>query len=178
MKLYLHHTCPCCGSKIYVTNRGYHCSNCDFHIKGYICNRHISIEDAEAILNEENPILDGFATDDGKIFSSIPVIKGNTVILDNTVFKCNTSLGMGRIIVGRRFFICEHFFQCNIACPFNKSNKYRIRRSIDGKMLTVDDIRNLCMNGKVFIQTYSEFGDINYRLLTFTPSFGKSIIKS
>lgn len=178
MKLYLRHSCPCCGSKIYVTNKGYHCSKCDFYIKGYICNRHISLEEAEAIVNHDSSILDGFSTDDGKIFSSIPVIKGNTVVLDNTVFKCNSSKGMGRVIVGRRFFVCEHFFQCNVKCPFNKSNKYRVRRSIDGKMLTVNNIRNLCTTGKVLIRTYSESGDINYKLLSYIPSFDKLIIKS
>lgn len=167
MKLYLRHSCPCCGSKIYVTNKGYHCSKCDFFIKGYICNRHISLEEAEAVLNNENPILDGFSTDDGKMFSSIPVVKGCSVVLDNTVFVCHTPHGDGRIVVGKRFFKCENKFNCVLPCIFNISSLHHIRRSIDGHMFTANDIHTLFINGQVCIQSFTTNGDIKKRLISF-----------
>lgn len=165
MKLFLKHTCPCCGSKVYVTNKGYHCSNCNFFVKGYICNRHISIDDAEAILNGEHIILDGFSTDNGKIFSSIPVVHDNTVVLDNTVFRCDTSYGIGRVIVGRRFFKCERSFVCNQECPFTKNSHFR--RSIDGHMITVKDIVDLLTSGRLLIQTYSDTGNVTHKLFLY-----------
>lgn len=168
MKLFLKNLCPCCGGSVYVTNRGYHCSMCDFHIPGYICNRHISQSEADDIIGGERIILDGFSKDNGAIFSSIPVISGNTVMLDNTVYRCNREQNeeKARVIVGRRFFKCERNSTCHSHCPFARKNNFR--RTIDGHMVTVDDINTLIKQGELIMETFTENGEITYKEIHYS----------
>lgn len=162
MKDYLKHACPCCGGKVYVYNKGFHCEQCNFHIPGFICNRHISKEEAEKILAGKKVILDGFSTSEEKIFSSIPVIEGETVRLDNTIALCHKNPEFqGRIVVGKRFFKCENADRCFASCLFR--GKYHLRRTIDGHMITFDDIRVLLHYGDVVLDTYSKSGDMSMR---------------
>jgi len=162
MKDYLKYSCPCCGGKVYVYNKGFHCEQCNFHIPGFICNRHISKEEAEKILAGKKVILDGFSTSDEKIFSSIPVIEGETVRLDNTIALCHKNPNFqGRIVVGKRFFKCENADRCFASCLFR--GKYHLRRTIDGHMITFDDIRVLLHYGDVVLDTYSKSGDMSIK---------------
>lgn len=167
MKVFLKGKCPCCGKGVVITNKGYHCTSCSFQIPGYICNRHISPSEASAIINDKRIILDGFASDDGKIFSSIPVLFNDTVRLDNTIVRCYNRYNeeRGRIIVGRRFFKCENNGKCRNDCPFVKGNK--LRRSIDGHMVTYDDVVKLFKFGSLRIKTYSDNGEVTYKTLSY-----------
>ena len=69
-KVYLSNKCPICGNKIYLNSHGYRCERCSFHIKNYICNRHLTIEEVEDILAGKQIILDGFSSNMGEVFSS------------------------------------------------------------------------------------------------------------
>ena len=102
-KVYLTASCPVCGKRIFLNSHGYQCEGCTFHISNFICNRRMTTQEVEKILRSEKIILDGFSTNAGRIFSSIPVIDGNEVRLDNTV---SYRPGIGRVIVGTRTFVC------------------------------------------------------------------------
>ena len=102
MKDYLKTCCPICGRNMYVYQYGYRCERCGFTIQAFICNRHINRDEAESIILHDTNILDGFSKNDGKVFSSIPVIKGSTVTLDNTI--CHCWYGGGRLYVDTKWF--------------------------------------------------------------------------
>lgn len=138
MRVYLKGRCPICGRRMYVYQYGYRCESCGFKVKAFICNRYISQEDAEAILYKNDVILDGFSQKDGKVFSSIPVIDGESVVLDNTICRC--PFNGGRIYVDSKWFKCDKRDKCQHPCFFKHSN---VRRCYDGHLLSVDEVRNL-----------------------------------
>jgi hypothetical protein len=148
-RIYLLSRCPVCGNKIFLNSHGYQCESCDFHIPNYICNRRIAIEEAEFILSDRKIILDGFSTNAGLVFSSIPVVKGNTIYLDNTVANIT---GLGRIIVGNRGFVCDK--------DKNRQRSHlRIKRMYNGHMLTVEEVNILLRNGCIIINTFDDKGN-------------------
>ena len=139
MKDYLKTCCPICGRNMYVYQYGYRCERCGFTIQAFICNRHINRDEAESIILHDTNILDGFSKNDGKVFSSIPVIKGSTVTLDNTI--CHCWYGEGRIYVDTKWFKCDKRNICQRPCFFAHANG--IRRCYDGHLLTISEIREL-----------------------------------
>lgn len=155
MKEYLKHRCPRCGGLMYVSKKGYRCCNCDFVIPGYICNRHFSKDDAEAILSGSRVILDGFATNAGKAFTSIPMICGNTIRLEQNIAQCNHRRANGMISVNRLFFHCTNSKCCKTACMFARN--VQLRRTIDGHMITFAEITELLRRGSVVFNTFSDF---------------------
>ena len=147
-KEYLSAHCPYCGSRIYRNSHGYQCEHCNFQVKNYICNRHLNKEEMEKVLMGEEIIVDGFSTNTGKIFSSIPVIQNYTIVLDNTI----ALLQQGRIVVGTKSFVCEPFQR-------EKSIKFRVQRMYNGHQITVGEIKTLLQQGKVVIDTLDESGN-------------------
>lgn len=158
MKKSLSGRCPQCGAEIRLTNKGYQCSQCGFHIPGYVCNRHFSPEEADDVLHGKAVILDGFSTNSGQMFSSVPYIEGNTVRVNNTIAICQRQEGCtARIVVGRRFFKCERSFDCGKRCRLHDCG---LHRTVDGHMFTVDDIQTLVENGSVTFVGYDEYGNM------------------
>lgn len=114
MKNYLNHICPVCQHKIYIANNRYQCSHCSFYIPGFLINRHITRYDAEQILSGERVILDGFSDRKGKMFSSAPVIMGNTIILNTEIFFCYRKGNRfdNEMIFQGKVFIQGYSFRC------------------------------------------------------------------
>lgn len=156
-KIYLNTSCPKCGKRIFLNSHGYQCENCSFHILGFICNRRMTAPEVEKILSGEEIILDGFSTNAGKVFSSIPVIDGNEVRLDNTI---GYSPGIGRVIVGTRSFVCES--RNNLF-----KRKFKVQRIYNGHSITVNEMKILLQEGNVVLDTFDEEGNLQRQRLSF-----------
>lgn len=128
-KIYLSSFCPICEEKIFMNSHGHQCECCSFNFTYYICNRYIEKDEAEVILSGERIILDGFSTNSGHVFSSIPVLDGNSIRLDNTIDYIS---GIGRIIVGNKSFTNSE-----------QPHKLRIQRMYNGHRLTISEIKIL-----------------------------------
>ncbi|WP_449022093.1 hypothetical protein [Prevotella jejuni] len=143
-KIYLSSFCPICEEKIFMNSHGHQCECCSFNFTYYICNRYIEKDEAEVILSGERIILDGFSTNSGHVFSSIPVLDGNSIRLDNTIDYIS---GIGRIIVGNKSFTNSE-----------QPHKLRIQRMYNGHRLTISEIKILLHEGTVLIDTLDEKG--------------------
>ena len=80
-------TCPLCGKNVVRGKYGYGCmgykDGCSFRIGGEICNREITLEDAQILLASGiTPILGGFVSKGGKQFSGRLKIDGDRVVFD------------------------------------------------------------------------------------------------
>lgn len=148
-KTYLSAHCPVCGKRIYINSHGYQCEGCHFRIPNYICNRHIEKEEAEAILDGKKIILDGFSTNAGLVFSSIPVIDGDTIRLDNTVANIP---GVGRIIVDSKGFVSD-------SKGDSQHGRLRIQRMYNGHMLTIEEVNILLQDGTIALKTFDNEGN-------------------
>lgn len=145
-KIYIRGRCPVCNGHLFVNQFGYQCEECSFSIPMFICNRHITITEAEEILQGQKLILDGFSKGNGIVFSSIPVIKDSTIILDNTISSC-PQMGGGRIYVDTRFFRCSLHGICQKSCCFAKN--FGIRRCYNGHLITTEEILRLVLFKKI-----------------------------
>lgn len=105
--------------------------------------------EVEKVLNGEIIILDGFSSNSGKGFSSIPVIAGSGVRLDNTVV---TDSVLGRIIVGARWFV-------RAAEDGRQRSKLKIRRIYNGHIITADEVKTLLHEGCVVLDTFDAEGN-------------------
>lgn len=152
-KEYLSIPCPACGRRIYLNSHGYQCEACMFHIKNYICNRRIAKHEAESIVMGKRIILDGFSSNAGEVFSSIPVIRGHTVMLDNTVVFLPNH---GRIVARARYFVCENS---------DGRGSFRVQRMYNGHSVTADEVVDLIRHGKVCFESYDEKGNKNISML-------------
>lgn len=156
-KVYLTASCPVCGKRIFLNSHGYQCEDCTFHISSFICNRRMTALEVEKIVRGEKIILDGFSTNAGRIFSSIPVIDGNEVRLDNTV---SYSPGIGRVVVGTRTFVCANL-------EGQPRSKLKIQRIYNGHMVTPDEVKVLLHQGSVILDTLDEEGNPLQQRLSF-----------
>lgn len=143
MKEYLKGRCPICKGQLFVNQFGYQCEDCSFTIPKFICNRNITIYEAEKILQGERIILDGFSKRDGKVFSSIPVVRDSSISLDNTISQC-PQLGGGRIYVDAKYFRCSLHGTCSKHCCF--ANIPGVRRCYNGHLITVEEILRLILH--------------------------------
>jgi hypothetical protein len=84
-------------------------------------------------LNGKKIILDGFSTNAGLVFASIPVISGDTVRLDNTVANIPE---IGRISVDRKGFVSERN-------GYSQQGRLRIQRMYNGHVLTFEEVNLL-----------------------------------
>ena len=146
---------------MYVYQYGYRCESCGFKVKAFICNRYISQEDAEAILYKKDVILDGFSHKDGKIFTSIPVFNGESVVLDNTICRC--PINEGRIYVDSKWFKCDKRDKCQHPCFFKHSH---VRRCYDGHLLSVEEVRNLIDKKTLDFEVRDIEGNLHTRTLS------------
>lgn len=156
-KIYLTTSCPVCGKRIFLNSHGYQCESCTFHIPSFVCNRRMTAQEIEKILSGEKIILDGFSTNSGRIFSSIPVIDNGEVRLDNTV---DNSLDIGRVVVGTRTFVCANL-------EGQPRSKLKIQRIYNGHMVTPDEVKVLLHQGSVILDTFDEEGNPLQQRLSF-----------
>lgn len=156
-KMYLTTSCPVCGKRIFLNSHGYQCEGCIFHIPSFICNRRMAIHEVEKILSGEKIILDGFSSNAGRVFSSIPVLDRGEVRLDNTV---DNSPDIGRVIVGTRTFVCANL-------EGQPRSKLKIQRIYNGHTVTPDEIKILLHEGSVTLDTLDEEGNPLRQRLSF-----------
>lgn len=155
-KSHLSSPCPVCGERIVMNSHGYQCECCSFNFSYYICNRYIDKREAEIILTGERIILDGFSTNSGHVFSSIPVLDGNSIRLDNAIDYIS---GIGRIIVGNKSFTNSE-----------QPHRLRIQRMYNGHRLTISEIKILLHEGTVLIDTFDEKGNETKSILQYMKS--------
>lgn len=175
---YLTHTCPKCGGRIRVTRRGYTCENafreqerCDFTIRKVICNREISVQEAEDFLDGKRNVLDGFVTKAGKTFSSIlSYTESSGVHLNSRIGKC-PKCG-GDIHVGIKAYNCSNFVNPQKQCDF------RIWRQHWGHNVTPTEAQQILEKGQTDeVIAFSMFnGNQTTGRLTYNENF-KIIIK-
>lgn len=170
MKRYLQSTCPFCGHRMLVTSHGYKCECCTFVFPQFVCNRHISEKEACDVINGKRTVLDGFATNDGRSFSSILVIEGHRVLADNTVCYCQRISGNGRIIVKNGNFICKR----KSSCPHSNC-KFPFRRWYNTYELTVSDVNALATVGRIEFPAVNGEGEIYTATLSNIFSIEKKI---
>ena len=147
-RIYFTQRCPVCGCRIFLNSHGYQCECCLFHISYYVCNRHISPDEAERIVAGQKLILDGFSTKSGNVFSSIPVVEGYSIRLDNTV---DNIPGLGGIIVGNKGFVVD-------MKDDGHRSRLRIQRMYNGHMLNIAEVKALLHNGSVQLETFDDEG--------------------
>lgn len=170
MKTYLEAGCPICGKRIFVNSRGYLCEECGFIFPRFICNRHISAEEADRVLRGHREAFDGFSSNDGKIFSALLVVVDGTVKADNTVCHCTHHDEGGKIIVRRDRFLCLVKNICQ-----QKKCKFPFRRWYNGHKVSIREIELLVEKGRVEFEVVDENGKIVIMTLVNDFSTGSKV---
>lgn len=138
-----------------VTSHGYKCECCSFIIPLFVCNRHISEDEACDLLDGKRTVIDGFCSNEGNNFSSILTIEGRTVKADSTVGYCERQSGGGKVIVTRKGFICLK----KNSCP-HLNCKFPFRRWYNNYALSVEDVTKLLKSTKIQFLAVDENGNI------------------
>ena len=164
---YMEGRCPICGGRVKKTSKGYACENhvgphstCDFYMMGIICNRKITDEEVERFLKGEKLTLDGFASNDGHMFSStLQLNEQGNVSLESRITKCPVC--GGDIHVGPKAYNCSNYKDFVHPCHFN------IWRNISGHVVTPEEVRQICENGQTdsVLELYKEDGTVFYKRL-------------
>lgn len=162
-------TCPKCGKDVYKTCRGWKCG-CGFTLNGIIGNRRLTDEEASELITAGRILLDGFATQEGKVFSTVLVLKEDgTVAMDSKVAKCPRC--GGDIHVGTKAFNCSNFARENDPCPFV------VWRNISGHSITLPEIKEICENGftATNVDLFGEDGTVFHKRFALTPEKDKVV---
>lgn len=157
--------CPVCGGRIIRTRFGYACVNslppspiCRFIIPNFICNRYITIEEAEAFCNGNGDILDGFLNKQGKWFSAFLTRDENgTVGLSSIVGKCPVC--GGSLLVGPTAFNCSNYKH---GCDF------KIWRHYYGHKVNLNDAKELAAHGRLKLpfDGFDKYGHVHALVLS------------
>lgn len=116
--------CPLCGGNVVKTYKGWACENslseqqqCQFFLFSTIGNRRISDSEAAEFLSNKRILLDGFATKEGKCFTSVLTFnQDGTVNMDAKIGTC-PKCG-GQLYVGARSVSCANFKHPSNPCKF------------------------------------------------------------
>ena len=164
-------TCPVCGGNVVKTCKGYRCEHnigenptCNFTIHGILGNRKMNDTEIATLLAEKRILLDGFATKEGKTFTTILVLGADgTVNMDSTVARC--PLCGGEIRVGAKSFSCANFRREEAPCNFG------IWRNIGGHLLTEEEVREICEKGitAAELDMFRDDGSIYRKRLGLSP---------
>lgn len=140
--------CPACGRKVKETQSGYACEgffkegaeHCNLWIPKVICERSISKDEVEEVLeNMSTEVLDGFSAN-GKTFSSCLTVKQDgTVALNGEICRC-PKCG-GTVFAGIKAYNCSNYRNPAVKCDFV------VWRVQSGHRMTVDEVRMLCLQG-------------------------------
>lgn len=140
--------CPQCGSNVVKTHKGYACekslgeqSECSFFLFSTIANRRFSDAEASKFLAERKILLDGFASKEGKNFSSILFFNPDgTVNMSHRIGVCPKC--QGQLYVGIRSVSCSNYRHPETPCNFT------IWRNIGGHEFTLSELEALITTGK------------------------------
>lgn len=170
--------CPICGADVVKTGRGYKCVNaasqpatCTFQIPAMLFNRHIADSEAAALIGGEALLLDGFSSNEGKIFSSILSLdEARKPQLNARVGLC-PACG-GDIYVGLRGFNCSNFKRQEKPCTFT------IWRFYGGHEVSLQEAREILEKGitSQSLRMFREDGGVYSKRLGLAPD-KQSIIK-
>lgn len=139
--------CPLCGSDVIKTLKGYACVNslnegqtCQFFLFPTIGNRRLSDSEAVQFLAEGRILLDGFATKEGKAFTSVLSFNPDgTVGMSSQIGNC-PKCG-GTLYIGPKAVSCSNFRHPERPCNFT------IWRSTCGHDLTLREIGQIVTAG-------------------------------
>ena len=175
---YISGQCPVCSGNIRRTSKGYRCENalgshptCSFMIPGIICNRPISEQEASDFLHGHRVVLEGFANNEWKMFSSTLVLDENRQVkLESRIATC-PHCG-GDLHVGMKAFNCANYKREGQSC------KFVIWNHIGGHRVTADEAREICELGATqeAIEFYKEDGTVYYKRLALSPEKDRIIM--
>ena len=175
---YISGQCPVCGGNVRKTSKGYRCENalgdhptCGFMIPGIVCNRKSSEQEASDFLHGHKTVLEGFANNDWKMFSSTLVLdEDHRVKLESRITTC-PHCG-GDIHVGMKAFNCANYRREDHPC------KFVIWNHIAGHRVTAEEAREICEQGatKEAIEFYKEDGTVFYKRLALSPEKDRVIM--
>ncbi len=169
--------CPLCGGNVVKTLKGYACENsfgdqpsCSFFLFSTIGNRRISDAEAGEFLSKKKILLDGFATKEGKCFTSIllfnPDGSVNMTSQIGTCPKCG-----GTLYVGSRSVSCNNFKHPENPC------KFTIWRNTSGHDFSLEELEALISSGATAtpVPTYDNQGNCQQHRFGFNDN--KEIIR-
>lgn len=175
---YINGQCPVCGGNIRKTSKGYRCENalgshptCSFMIPGIICNRSISEQEVSDFLHGQKRVLEGFANNEWRMFSSTLVLNDDRQVkLESRIATC-PHCG-GDIHVGMKAFNCANYKREQQPC------KFVIWNHIGGHRVTADEAREICELGATSetIEFYKEDGTVYYKRLALSPEKDRIIM--
>lgn len=139
--------CPVCGSDVVKTLNGYACSksldanpSCNFFIFSNVGNRYLNEHEISTFLKDKKILLDGFATKEGKIFTSILNFNPDgTVNMNSQIAQC-PQCG-GTLYVGARSVSCSNFKNPENRCSFT------IWRHVAGHDFTLQELQEIICLG-------------------------------
>lgn len=139
--------CPLCGGDVIKTMKGFACVNsldtepaCQFFLFSTIGNRRLSDLEVTRFLEDKSILLDGFATKEGKNFTSILSFNlDGSVSMSAQIGNC-PKCG-GTLYVNQRSVSCTNFNNPSMPC------KFTIWRNIGGHEMTLDELRQIITNG-------------------------------
>lgn len=168
--------CPKCGSPVVKTCKGFSCQGellpvktCDFILNAMVCNRRISDSEAGELLAGKTLLLDGFANNEGKIFSSTLRIDDTGALqVDARVAVC-PKCG-GTVFVGTKAFNCANH-TAESKCGFV------VWRNYSGHEVSVEEIQSLCSKGVTDseVPMFSETGKPYAKRLALSPEKDKVV---
>lgn len=169
--------CPKCGHDVVKTCKGYSClgntgavPSCDFFLPAVVCNRRISDCEAMELISGSTLIMDGFSTNEGRVFSSTLHLDGDgKTVVESRVSTC--PLCGGAIHVGTRAFNCANH-SADPKCPFV------VWRSYGGYVLDIADVVAICEHGVTDCDAdmYRTDGTRYSKRLGLTPEKDKVIV--
>lgn len=169
--------CPLCGGNVVKTLTGYACENslteqpsCGFFLFSMIGNRRISDSEASLLLSEKKILLDGFASKEGKNFSSILMFNQDGSINMNSQLGTCPKCG-GMLYVGPRSISCGNFKDSVNPC------KFTIWRNTAGHDFSLSELEALIVQGATEneVDTYDKQG--NRQRHRFGLNDSKEVIK-
>ncbi len=139
--------CPQCGGNVVKTLKGYACENslgeqpsCGFFLFSTIGNRRINDGEASLFLANKRVLLDGFATKEGKCFTSILNFNlDGTVNMTSQIGTC-PKCG-GTLYIGSRSISCSNFKHPENPCNFT------IWRNTSGHEFSLPELEALITSG-------------------------------
>lgn len=167
--------CPLCGGDVIKTMKGYACVNsleqeprCSFFLFSTVGNRRLSDTEASMFLQDRSILLDGFATKEGKNFTSILSFNPDgSVDMNAQIGQCPRC--GGTLYVNQRSVSCNNFNHPSTPC------KFTIWRNIGGHELTLGELRQIITAGSTTgpVELYDNKGNMSRHRLALNA--GKEV---
>ena len=141
--------CPLCGGDVIRTLKGWACVNsitespsCQFFMFFTIGNRRLSNEEASLFLLNKKILLDGFATKENKIFTSILSFnQDGTIDMKSQIGTCPKCGGV--LYVNSKTVSCGNYRHPENPCNFT------IWRNTGGHDFSLSELEELICNGAI-----------------------------